>query len=227
MPYFPVDDQFAFHPKAVAAGNAAVGLWTRAGSWCKAHASGGKVPHEIAHALGAKKEVERLISVGLWVAVDGGYQFHDWSDQAGNFDAEIEKQRRQAERERNRERKRRQRERERSQGHGDSHGVTPEGVTQGGPSLPSLVPSPSPSTRLNNVSHLPSTAGAGIDVDKVIVAVQKHCGRECGTTGAYLIIGTVMDRAKTQPKNRTAYVVKAIATDPFEFQKILDEAVAS
>ena len=33
MPWFNVDDGFAFHRKAVRAGNAAIGLWTRAGSW--------------------------------------------------------------------------------------------------------------------------------------------------------------------------------------------------
>lgn len=29
MPWFRVDDDFALHPKAIAAGNAALGLWVR------------------------------------------------------------------------------------------------------------------------------------------------------------------------------------------------------
>jgi len=32
MPWFKVDDTLAFHAKVVAAGNAAMGLWVRAGA---------------------------------------------------------------------------------------------------------------------------------------------------------------------------------------------------
>jgi hypothetical protein len=59
MSYFPVDDQAAFHPKFVAAGNASIGLWTRAGSWCKANVSGGCVPPEVAALLGTKREARK------------------------------------------------------------------------------------------------------------------------------------------------------------------------
>ena len=110
MSYFPVDDQAAFHPKFVAAGNAAIGLWTRAGSWCKANVSGGRVPPEVAALLGTKREAQKLVAVGLWEIADGGaFQFHDWDHQAGNFGPDQEKSRR----ENDRERQRRKRERDR------------------------------------------------------------------------------------------------------------------
>lgn len=78
MPYFPVDDQMPFHPKIIAAGNAAVGVWTRAGAWSKGHATGGFVPTEIASILGTR-EANRLVEAGLWVEVDGGFRFEDTS----------------------------------------------------------------------------------------------------------------------------------------------------
>jgi hypothetical protein len=110
MSYFPVDDQAAFHPKFVAAGNASIGLWTRAGSWCKANVSGGRVPPEVAALLGTKREARKLVEVGLWeVAEDGAFQFHDWEHQAGNFAPDQEKSRR----ENDRERQRRKRDRDR------------------------------------------------------------------------------------------------------------------
>lgn len=109
MPYFPVDDQAAFHPKFLAAGNASIGLWTRAGSWCKANASGGRVPREVAALLGTQREARKLVDVGLWEVDGTGYVFHDWDHQAGNFGGDQEKTRR----EKDRDRKRRQRERER------------------------------------------------------------------------------------------------------------------
>jgi hypothetical protein len=41
MPFFPVDDGLWGHPKADAAGDAALGLWTRAGSYCAKYTTEG------------------------------------------------------------------------------------------------------------------------------------------------------------------------------------------
>lgn len=218
MPFFQVDDQFHSHPKTAWLSDAAVALWTRAGSHCAAYLTDGFVDDDTVRRLGGKpRAVEQLLTVKtphtspLWFRVEGGYQFHDW-DQYQPTSAEVKENRRKA--------------RERMKAVRANKGRTFDGSS---PDVRVAQSSPSqsiPKTRLNNVSHLPERE-AEIDVEKVIVAVQKHCGRECGVTGAYLVIGTVMDRAKTKPKNKTAFVVKAIASDPFEFQKILDEAVAS
>ncbi|WP_069163004.1 hypothetical protein [Nocardia altamirensis] len=93
MPWFQVDDQLGFHPKAVAAGNAAMGLWVRAGSWSMQQLTEGFVPAAIVRGLGSAAQAKKLVEVGLWTAVDGGYRFHDWTERQMSK-AEIEDRRR-------------------------------------------------------------------------------------------------------------------------------------
>jgi hypothetical protein len=78
--WFKVDDRLAFHPKALAAGNAALGLWVRSGSYCGLMLTDGLVPAEQASTFGSPGQAKALVSSGLWVPVPGGYQFHDWQD---------------------------------------------------------------------------------------------------------------------------------------------------
>jgi hypothetical protein len=78
--WFKVDDGLAFHHKTVKAGNAAMGLWVRAGAWCGALMTDGFVPDEILAVMGTSAQAARLVSAGLWIPVDGGYQFHGWGE---------------------------------------------------------------------------------------------------------------------------------------------------
>lgn len=80
MPHFMVDDGMAFHAKIVAAGNAAVGLWARAGAWSQQpqNLTEGFIPREIALALGTLAQIRKLVAVRLWVEEPGGYRFHEW-----------------------------------------------------------------------------------------------------------------------------------------------------
>jgi hypothetical protein len=80
MTWFRIDDTMPFHEKIVAAGNAAVGLWARAGAWCGQQHTDGRVPHHIAAALGTRTEIRRLVEVGLWIEKDDGYQFHQFEE---------------------------------------------------------------------------------------------------------------------------------------------------
>lgn len=80
MTWFKVDDSLAFHAKAVAAGNAAMGMWTRGGAWCAQQLTDGHVPAHMVPALGSKGQATALVNAGLWTRVDGGYRFHDWLD---------------------------------------------------------------------------------------------------------------------------------------------------
>lgn len=82
MVWFKVDDQFNSHPKVLAAGVAAVGLWTLAGSWSSANLTNGFVPDPLLPRLDADgpSHAETLATVGLWRRTRGGYQFHDWED---------------------------------------------------------------------------------------------------------------------------------------------------
>lgn len=82
--WFKVDDSLAFHPKTVAAGNTAIGLWARAGAWSGKYLTDGFIPDDIAISLGTKAAADRLVKVGLWdritTAGRRGYQFHEWDE---------------------------------------------------------------------------------------------------------------------------------------------------
>ncbi len=78
--WFKVDDNLAFHRKVVAAGNAAMGLWVRAGSWCAQHLTDGFIPDHMIALLGTPSQRAKLIKVGLWITTDGGCRFHEWTE---------------------------------------------------------------------------------------------------------------------------------------------------
>lgn len=94
MPWFNVDDGFAFHRKTVRAGNAAVGLWTRAGSWCAQQLTDGFIPDDVVSVLGTPSQAERLVRAGLWERVEDGYVFHQWNEEGRNPTREKVLQRR-------------------------------------------------------------------------------------------------------------------------------------
>lgn len=236
MPYFPVDDDVAFHPKILAAGNEAVGMWTRAGALCKKHTTGGHVSVDTARALGSKKLADRLVAVGLWVEVPGGYQFHDWTKQAGNDEAHVEKERAERAREKNAARQAAWRER-----HAGRNGVTNAGDN------PPVTKSPSPSpmtdffspsesqsrdTRANvstDAMDVPEVtrqmaARKGITSLRTVAdAIQRHTGVRVDATGAYQVAASLLDRAKDHPKAPARYVSAAIAQSPLEVQQFIHE----
>lgn len=81
MTWFKVDDQIAFHRKTVSAGNSAMGLWVRAGSWCAMHLTDGHVPEHMVGLLGTPAQARRLVKAGFWIEVSDGYLFHQWSEE--------------------------------------------------------------------------------------------------------------------------------------------------
>lgn len=92
MAWFKVDDQLAFHQKTMMAGNEAMGLWVRAGSWSSGQFTGGFIPEATAHAMANEEICHRLAMAGLWDSVEGGYQFHDWDDfQPDAHEARVKK----------------------------------------------------------------------------------------------------------------------------------------
>lgn len=81
MPYLNVDDDFPFHRKSIAAGNAALGLWVRCGAWSAGEGTDGRIPEELAKAAGKPGELAALLRAGYWEpAEDGGWQMHDYTD---------------------------------------------------------------------------------------------------------------------------------------------------
>lgn len=67
----------------------------------------------------------------------------------------------------------------------------------------------------------------GVDFWKVRTAIAKACDRTPEPTAVLRIIAGVLDRASEQPKSPTAFVVAAIRNDWPEWQRFIDEAVAS
>lgn len=87
-----MDDNFGFHAKAVAAGNPAIGLWTRAGSWAAQQLTDGFIPDLMLPSLGTQQQAQRLVAVGLWHREEGGYRFHEWTErQPSKGDVEAER----------------------------------------------------------------------------------------------------------------------------------------
>ncbi len=82
MTWFRVDDKFAFHQKAVKAGNAAIGVWTRLGAWSSDQLTDGWLPCEIASLIQGTDAgaLDQLLAVGL-LELDGkNYRLHDFLD---------------------------------------------------------------------------------------------------------------------------------------------------
>ena len=90
--WFYVDDGLAFHPKTIQAGNAAMGLWVRAGAWSTGSLTDGFIPDAIAASIGTPLQVSKLGGTGLWQRCSGGYLFHDW-DHRQLSKAEVEQRR--------------------------------------------------------------------------------------------------------------------------------------
>ncbi|MYR60048.1 hypothetical protein GTY54_28725 [Streptomyces sp. SID625] len=67
MSWFAVDDNAWSHPKLVAAGNAALGLWLRCGAYAAQHLTDGIVPGVVVKMCkGSPAQVRRLVEAGLW-----------------------------------------------------------------------------------------------------------------------------------------------------------------
>lgn len=81
MSWFALSDTGTFHAKVVAAGNEAYGAWCRAGQWCSAQLTDGKIPWLIATTIGPKRLWKRLLDVRLCDTVDDEHlQLHDYLD---------------------------------------------------------------------------------------------------------------------------------------------------
>jgi hypothetical protein len=80
--WFKVDDAFWSHPKVIKAGNAAIGLWLRCGTYSNQHMTDGFISVAVARQLGSAGLAARLVDAGLWTTVSEpcGYLMHDFAD---------------------------------------------------------------------------------------------------------------------------------------------------
>ncbi|EFC79172.1 hypothetical protein [Parafrankia sp. EUN1f] len=80
MPWFRISDDAADHPKVVAAGNEAFGLWARLGAYAAKYLTNGFVPAAVALQRGPQELIDRLLAVRLLDPAEGGWTIHDYLD---------------------------------------------------------------------------------------------------------------------------------------------------
>lgn len=133
MPHFRVDDALHSHPKTQRAGDDAIGMWVRAGSFCMAYLTDGFVPEWwVKQQPNGTRKAKKLVAAGLWhggAERDGekGYQFHEWLG-PGRQDSREQIL---AEREKWRNKKQRQRTTASAMSPGDTSGDSPGGHSGG------------------------------------------------------------------------------------------------
>jgi hypothetical protein len=102
LPWFRLDDSFHSHPKVIAAGNEAIGLYVRCGTHAAEHLTDGAVSQSVALSYGSRALADTLVRCGLWHRARGGWLIHDYLDYNPSREA-VEKERKaSAERQRRR-----------------------------------------------------------------------------------------------------------------------------
>lgn len=109
MTWVKVDDGFPEHPKALAAGPLGLALWLCGLCYASRQLTDGFIPEGALRRLSdvpqAARHADRLVEVGLWERVEGGWRIHDYDDHQRTRE-QVE-----TEREAARDRQRRSRER--------------------------------------------------------------------------------------------------------------------
>lgn len=80
MSWFRIDDGFHCHPKVLAAGNAAAGLFARFGSYSSDQGTNGFIPRQLARVYGTAREVQALLECRLIEHHPDGYLITDFLD---------------------------------------------------------------------------------------------------------------------------------------------------
>lgn len=221
MTWFKVDDGFALHPKAALAGNSAIGLWTRGGSWCAAHLTDGRLPRAMLAPLGGRaRDAARLVNVGLWVPDGDHYIYKDWEQYQPSRDNVRARQKADADRKAEWRRKQQEQESQR-----DSERT--DGVTDGGIPEESAHTRPDPTrpkVKDLDQDHLsmPDRTGAS-NGDRPKINKQADPTRVASILGtdetwAQKVITQVLDRAPADVTNPQAYVEAAIRERPEDYQ---------
>ena len=97
MPWFRLDDSFDTHPKVLMAGNEAVGLYIRCGTYAARNLTDGFVGEEIVLLYGSDSLAATLVRVGLWHRARGGWMIHDYLDYNPSREEVLSKRRIRAE----------------------------------------------------------------------------------------------------------------------------------
>lgn len=83
MPYLPLDDAFAQHPKITPLTDAGFRLHVAGLCYCAKYRTDGRIPADAVASLVPRYKVRTLaeLIIGrLWIEVEGGYCVHDYLD---------------------------------------------------------------------------------------------------------------------------------------------------
>lgn len=220
MPWFKVDDQLHSHPKARRAGLSAMGLWTVAGSHCMSYLTDGFVEAWFVESWPKGRELaSRLVEGGLWLVVEGGWQFHEWEKFQPTRDQVL------SDREAAAERMRRVRANKAGNTNDRSGEQTPNNSRTNavGSATPVPVPSPVPypdsfTSSQSGLSPIPRGDGDWTDRIETIRQLLTHdAGIPEPSNDEIVAWGTyVLARAKTVVHDEVAYLDGAITRFPDE-----------
>jgi hypothetical protein len=76
--WFRLDDKFHSNPKVIDAGNAAIGLYVRCGTYCADHNTDGRIPAAVVRMYGNRKEIAQLLASNLWKKDGDEYVIPDY-----------------------------------------------------------------------------------------------------------------------------------------------------
>lgn len=245
MAWFKVDDGFHSSPKLMKIPRryrlAAIGLWTIAGSWCANQETDGVVPgYMIEEWGGTSALVNQLVTVGLWLRIEDGAEFHSWSDYQPTR-AQLE-----AGRQKNAEKLRKWR--------GRNQDVTEDvtGLQDGSNQSrnPAPVPSRPDPTRpqlltesvslesngpVDNLTDSFSesieaasrlAANHGFDLGETAKVVLETCGREITHGQALMVCHHLIGKCRSPVKSPQRYIIGAIRKSPLEVQQFVDTEAA-
>ena len=88
---FLLDDDWDNDPRVSRAGTAAFGLYCRCGMWVARHLNDGLVPREIAANYGTPEWAAKLVDVGLWEMVEGGFRIVHYFERNPTREKELKR----------------------------------------------------------------------------------------------------------------------------------------
>jgi hypothetical protein len=97
VPWFRLDDSFHSHHKVIQAGNEAVGLYVRCGTYASQHLTDGYIPEHVALLYGSAELAETLVRAKLWRRVRGGWQMPDYLEYNPSKSEVVDKSQKRAE----------------------------------------------------------------------------------------------------------------------------------
>lgn len=98
MPWFRLDDSFHSHPKVITAGNEAIGLYVRCGTYAAQHLTDGFVPEQVALLYGSPELADKLVTAKLWRRARGGWRMPDYLEYNPSHEAVDNDRKQKAER---------------------------------------------------------------------------------------------------------------------------------